>query len=216
MATRALSAIFVPFSTVGIGTIVDIDPTLTGTIDIFSIRGVTDIIGGLQPSIGIGAEDTCFFATSSDPTSVPLPTTADPPFPPVWPYPFSTGEIYGRDHLSVNLKLVRGDTYSFQIAVILNGSPVDLSGGTLKLTAKWDVRDTEANAVFTLLSPSLGIVVTSATGGLATLTISPSQTIGLPDHQVNLPYDIQLTDFQGNIFTVMLGILSIVPDITTA
>src|SRR3972149_2257002 len=74
--------------------------------------------------------------------AVSLPVTADPPFPPVWPYTWDTSLIYGRQNLGQNLRLTRGDTLKFDIAIVTSsGVAVDLSGSSLKLSAKWDVAD---------------------------------------------------------------------------
>lgn len=145
-----------------------------------------------------------------------LPPNSDPPFPPVWPYTFDSSLLYGRDHLGQNITWVRGDTFIFTCTITQNGSPVNITGGTLKLTAKWDVTDTEGNAVFKCDSNTPdGIVLTSPTLGVATITISSAKTSSLPSHNVNLFYDIQYTDSSGNVSTVMLGKALIKVDVTT-
>lgn len=212
--SEILTQIFLPEAAVGIGDIVDIDSnTVTGLIDGFDLRGGTGALFGYTAETIVSAEDACFFPTVN--AEVELPITSDPPFPAVWPYFWSTGEIYGRDHLSVNLKMVRSDTYAFEIAVILNGAAVDLTGGTLTMTAKWDVVDLDANAVFVRSTGNGGIAVTNAVGGLATVTIASTNTTALPAHTVNLVYDIQLVNTLGSIYTVLNGILTVVPDVTT-
>lgn len=196
------------------GDITDINMSLTGNLDgVINFGPATLVVGGYIFELGVTGDDDCFFSTLN--TEDTLPITSDPPFPPVWPYFWSTGEIYGRDHLSVNLKMVRSDTYAFEIAVILNGAAVDLTGGVLTMTAKWDVVDLDANAVFVRSTGNGGIVVTDATGGLATVTIASANTTALPAHTVNLVYDIQLVNTLGNIYTVLNGILTVVPDVTT-
>ncbi len=210
-----LAQTWITWEVTGLGDIVAMDPTLiNGTIDGFDVAGITSAVCGLQPEIVVSAEDSCFFSTSNTPTV--LPPSSYPPFPPVWPYLFSTGTIYGRDHLSTNIKMIRRDEYVFDIAVILNGDAVDLSGCTLTMTAKWDVGDLDSDAVFVLSSPSDGIVITDATGGLATITIPSADTFDLPLHQVNLVYDIQLLTATAKIKTVLNGTLSIIPDVTEA
>jgi len=143
-----------------------------------------------------------------------LPPDADPPFPPVYPYLFSTNDIYGRDNLSLNLKFVRGDSYSFNAAIILNGQPVDLTGGIVRMTAKWSVSDIDANAVFQLSSATSGITITSASAGEIRVDIPSSATTSLPAKKVELPFDIQFVNSLGKVFTVLYGTLVIVPDVT--
>ena len=163
------------------------------------------------PAIGVFYDDcTCGPpATTGD-----LPPDADPPFPPVYPYLFSTNDIYGRDNLSLNLKFVRGDSYSFNAAIILNGQPVDLTGGIVRMTAKWSVSDIDANAVFQLSSATSGITITSATAGEIRVDIPSSATTSLPAKKVELPFDIQFVNSVGKVFTVLYGTLVIVPDVT--
>ncbi len=208
-----LTQTYIPFTSYGVGEFVDINSSLTGSIGGFPIVGGTWALFGVVFAVIIAAGDSCFFTQANTPVS--LPPTADPPFPPVWPYLFSTDNIYGRDHLSTNLKMIRGDTYIFELAVILNGEAVDLTGGTLTMTAKWDIADSDANAVFQISTTSGDIVVTDAVGGLATVTISHAKTVNLPSHVVNLVYDIQLLDVNTQYFTVLTGILSVYPDSTT-
>ncbi len=212
-----LTQVFVEETVVGIGDIIDINgSTAYGTIDSIPIVGGTYAIGGFRPGIVLSAEDECFFPNSNTPGTTPttLPTNADPPFPPVWPYLFSTNDIYGRDNLNVDLKMIRGDTFVFDIAVVLNGAAVDITSGLLRMTAKWAVTDADIVAVFQLSSPASGIVITNATGGLATVTIPPADTVGLPAYTTTLAYDIQLEFSATEIYTVLRGNLIVFPDVT--
>ena len=194
---------------------VDIDyVTFTGTIGSVT-RGLSTVIGGelFNGWVGGFQETDCFVPSASvDPTT--LPAVADPPFPPVYPYFFSTEDIYGRDHLSLNIKMVRGDTYKFDAAIILNGSPVDITGGTVRMTAKWSLANLDAAAVFQLSSATTGIVITSATAGEIQVTIAAANTSSLPAKKVELPYDIQFVDSIGAVYTVLYGTLTVVPDAT--
>lgn len=186
-------------------------PVLSGTLAISTDTGTakTWLLGGLRLAKSISTESGCLFSSTTVVTITPL----DPPFPPVNP-PFSTELIYGRDHLSLNLLMVRGDTYQFDIAVTNNGTAVDLTGMTIRFTAKRNVRDADVSAVIALSTATTGISVLSATAGTARITIPSSATTGLAAHKVELPYDIQLVDSSSNVFTVTRGVLTIVPDVT--
>jgi hypothetical protein len=184
--------------------------SISGTFDGNAIRGTTILVGGFLNEIMLGAITECFFEDSAATT---IPRDSDPPFPPVWPRLFSTDVIYGRDHLNLQLTMVRGDTYSFDIAVLQNGAPFNLTGCTLLFTAKYNVRD--ASPFFQRSSVTGGITVTNATGGLATVAFTPSNTTPLALHIYDLPYDIQVTDGSGNIYTPIRGILRVLPDVTT-
>jgi hypothetical protein len=117
-----------------------------------------------------------------------------------------------------NLDMVRGNTFSFDILIEENDVPVNLTGGSLKMMAKWSPLDADASAVFTKSSPSTGITVLSAVGGTANITIAPTDTniAAIPYHDVNLYYDIRFTDGSGNVFTVMRGNLLVQYIITRA
>lgn len=168
-------------------------------------------LGGGQVFIVGEVVSQCFCPTN--PVITTLPPDADPPFPPVYPYLFNTGDIYGRDNLSLNLVMVREDDYEFDATAILNGNPVNLTGCDLKMTAKWNPYDSDVQAVFQIGIGS-GITITSATLGTFHVKIAHALTESLPIHTVYLPYDIQLVDPAGNIRTLTLGTLKVVPDIT--
>jgi hypothetical protein len=168
-------------------------------------------------TVTITAGDTITVSPVSCPPYPPdpeIPPDADPPFPPTYPYPFITYDIYGRENLALNLKMVRGDTFKFNAQIILNGAPVDLTGGTIRMTAKWSTSDEDINAVFQLSSPASGIVVTSAPTGEIAVTIASALTSPLPPKKVELPYDIQFVNSIGEVFTVLYGTLVIVSDVT--
>lgn len=195
---------------------VDISPSTTGTVGSDIIRGMSLVAGAVKFGEYIASQQdaACFLGTSASACNT-LPPDADPPFPPVYPYLFGTDDIYGRDHLSLNLKMVRRDTYKFDATIILNGSPVDLTGGIVRMTAKWSVSDPDSSAVFQLSSVfPTQIQIISAVNGQIRVTIASALTDSLPYRKVELPYDIQFIDVAGNVFTVLYGTLTIVPDVT--
>jgi hypothetical protein len=116
--------------------------------------------------------------------------------------------------MNTNIKMIRGDTYSFSITVVNNNVPVNLTGGKLRMTAKWNYIDLDASALFALYSPASGIVFSNPSVGEATITIPSSSTSSLPAHEVRLPYDIQFTSSAGSVYTVMSGLLIVSPDVS--
>lgn len=193
------------------------DPSTRGTLssgDTF--RGFTTAIGGLTFGERIGTESGCLFSSSSSNTTiVTKPDPIDPPLPPVWPVLFSSDLVYGRDHLNANISMIRGDTYPFQMAIILDSLAVNLTGCLLEFTAKWRVTDTDNQAVIQLTSAtSGGIIIDDPINGLATVTIGATNTLALPYHKVELLYDVRLTDTLGKIHTVLYGTLTVRPNIT--
>lgn len=116
-----------------------------------------------------------------------------------------------------NLNMVRGSTLSFDFSVTntATGLAENLTGGTLKFTAKWDFTDVDGSAVFQKTIGS-GITVTNAAGGLANVTIAASDTTSLPATIVNLNYDLKYTDASSNVWPILYGLLTIVPNVTVS
>lgn len=115
--------------------------------------------------------------------------------------------------MSFNLQMRRGDTYAFNLTVTQAGSAFNLTGASVRMTAKWAYTDPDSDAVFVRTVGS-GIGFLSASGGLATVTIAPANTSSLPGNSVNLVYDIQVTDVSDNIYTIVDGILTVLPDVS--
>jgi hypothetical protein len=142
-----------------------------------------------------------------------LPPDADPPFPPVYPYPFVSDLLYGKEHLDVTIRMIRGDTYEFVFRVVQDGDSFPITGATFWMTAKWDVEDADLDAVFQI-STADDIAILSESEGRVGVIIKPAKTIGLPAHIVTLPYDIQMKASGGEIYTVLRGTLVVTPDVT--
>lgn len=170
------------------------------------------ILGAFQELRNVAFVDS----PSVEDTTSDIPTSADPPFPPVWPYPFVGGLIYGREHLGMNLNMIREDDFVFSnIIVDENGDPFDLTDCELTLLAKWSVRDDDADAVVTCTStPSDGIVIaTPETDGEFTVTIASAKTTAVSLHRTFLPYAIRLVTGSGQIKTILKGTLRVDPNV---
>ncbi len=115
------------------------------------------------------------------------------------------------------LEIMRGDTYAVPLVVRDEyGNVLNLTGASLKLTAKKALSDADATAVFQLTTlPSGGIVITDAAIGLVTPTFQPANTSGLSAGTWVLRWDLQVTKADGSIFTAYYGPLTVVPDVTT-
>jgi len=187
---------------------------LSGTAGGSPLRSLTT--GGLAewlPGIMGVARDLCFTPNAEVEAGEAPTGSIDPPFPPVWPYFFSTGILYGKDEMR-NIEMYRGDTPDIDVTVTKDGVAANLTGGTLRFTAKWKTQDVDVSAVFTRTSPATGIVFTDAINGKARISFAASNTSGLPAHRVDLLYDLQFTDSGGKIFTVLAGMLIVKPDIS--
>ncbi len=90
---------------------------------------------------------------------------------------------------AIRLSITRAKTAIYNLVILTAaGTPMDLGAGILYFHA--------SNGDFSLdkNSPSNGIVITSATAGLATLTISPADTESLGSSGVfGMPCEITLT-----------------------
>ncbi len=116
----------------------------------------------------------------------------------------------------MNLRMTRENDYEFTAIIVdENGDPYDLTGCDLTMTAKWNVKDSDANAVFTCTSdPADGITVADPTSGYYTVLIASAKTTDCPLHRVFLPYDVQLVTATGQIKTVLRGNLRVDPNVT--
>jgi len=184
---------------------------------IFNIRNVT--LGAVASGGGKvpwGYLRSGFFdSPEAEPTSEIPEYALDPPVPPVWPVlgagKFASDVIYGSERMNTNLRFTRGDNYIVECIAVLDGEVFNLTGYTVKLTAKKNLND--AANFLQLTSPSGGIEITSATNGTFTLTFAGSLTSGLPAYVQRLPYDIEISS--GSIKnTLARGYLIIVPDVS--
>jgi hypothetical protein len=95
--------------------------------------------------------------------------------------------------------------------------PLDLTGKTLRFTAKRHMSDDQADAVIAKSSGN-GITHLAQSGdtlGEAEVAIVPGDTATLPAYTVALFYDVELADGDERYQTES-GTLSIMPDVTTA
>ncbi len=111
-----------------------------------------------------------------------------------------------------DFEMVRGDTKYFDLEIIKNGLPVDLTGGKIWLSGVRNLGD--SSYVFQKHSDNNGIDITDPSGGLATAVLIPSDTSSLPSEVVTVHYDVQIKELDGTISTVQTGTLTISPDVT--
>lgn len=107
-----------------------------------------------------------------------------------------------------DLEMVRGDTKVYDVAFNsedINGvlTPINDPGATYR----WTVRDGQRNIVFTGTAHQY-------VPGHAWMVINPSDTSGLPDHDVGLEYDVQVTETGGRVTTVQEGSLVVKVDMS--
>lgn len=113
----------------------------------------------------------------------------------------------------MKLTMYRGDSAAFNLsAKQSDGSPMNLTTGTLFFTVKSHSRQLDTDALLQK-STGNGITVTDAVGGLFTVTLSPSDTADAyaPSYMV---WDVQYVTSGGNVYTLADGQLLLKADIT--
>jgi len=116
----------------------------------------------------------------------------------------------------VDLETPRGDDNIFDVVITSKtGKVVNLTGGTLKFTAR--AKSGSPSTVMTKTSAGgAGITFTDAINGYAALTLVPADTSALYA-PVALVFDFEFTDALGKVTTVLpKGILYVLRDITHA
>lgn len=110
----------------------------------------------------------------------------------------------------------RGDTPIWDLAVLdADGAPLDLTGWTIRMTAKRSIDDADADAVFQLSTVDNTIRVTNAAGGLAEMQPLRSSTSSLTT-DLTVIWDVQIAKdgSPDQTFTVDSGELMINRDVT--
>lgn len=116
------------------------------------------------------------------------------------------------DYQDFTFQMWRGDTEVFDAAITASAVPVNITGCSLKFTAKRSLQDADIDAVFQLVTP-VEIVITNGPGGLCTINVASLDTSALL--VPTLCYcDLQLVDTLGNVSTTATGTLLIKVDVT--
>ena len=131
------------------------------------------------------------------------------------------------------LEMVREDTKIYEYTATrvtdpttnpLTTTPLVLTSATIRFTAKHDLQDSDADAVFQKTTSS-GITITGASTGEFNVKISPSDTADLDgcDGFTDLFYDCQVqlgatngSYIAGDVITIDSGILTVYHDRTLA
>ncbi len=115
----------------------------------------------------------------------------------------------------MDIDCIRGDTTAWDLAVVKNGTPVDLTEAKLWMTAR---RNVGGDILFQRTSDSdMGIIIDPDqvnNRGDAIITLGQDSTSSLQAEPVILFYDIQCK-VGDNIWTVTSGSLTVSPDATT-
>lgn len=113
---------------------------------------------------------------------------------------------------NIDLEMIRGDTLTMQIRVSdEDDSYLNLTSAAIIFMAKENITDDDLDAKIAK-SVGSGITIDEATNGLFTVVLSPSDTEDLDAG--NYYYDIEVTDASSNVYTVMIGLLTLIADVT--
>lgn len=112
------------------------------------------------------------------------------------------------------MKIKRGDTETITAtAVNANGDDYSLVGLTVWFYAKSAFDIADGSGEIELVTGGSGVTVS---GNVATATIAPTDTSGLPNRRTPLYYEWQVKDGVGAIYTLASGWLIVEPDIVRA
>lgn len=115
------------------------------------------------------------------------------------------------------LEAFRNSRNRWNMQILDNGVAVNITGGTLILTAKYYPKDADSAAVFQLKSSVSGeIEITSAVDGEFRVTLADSKTSGLENYRTSLYWDLKYIDSSGNPDIVAFGEFLILPNITNS
>lgn len=118
--------------------------------------------------------------------------------------------------MNILFTMIRGDTVNANLSVLDPvDDPFDLTGCDVWVTAKRRFTDPDEEAVFQKTIGD-GVEVTNEVGGEVRIVISPDDTSSLEGitRDVNLVLDVQIRTPDGEVFTPILGIVVVTPDVT--
>lgn len=114
---------------------------------------------------------------------------------------------------ATNLESVAGDTFFFHMYVFNQGVQVDITGATVKFTAKRHATDLDAAAVVQLSTGGNGITLSDPVNGVIDVIVPPEATAALGSDAIRLLWDAQLTK-GGATYTFASGQWLVRPAIT--
>lgn len=114
-----------------------------------------------------------------------------------------------------DLRVKRGDSIVLAVGPVLkaDGTVQDITGHTLRFTAKDRLDDLDAAAIITGSTADGRITITDGPGGLARVAIPAAVTSGFTTDRA-LHWDIQISDPGGVVKTLDFGKLLVTRDVT--
>jgi hypothetical protein len=117
--------------------------------------------------------------------------------------------------MTTKLYLKRGDTLDLTVGPVLDdlGAAQDLTGSTVRFTAKDRLDDLDASAVITATGTNR--TQSGDTLGVADVSVPPAATSGFTVDRV-LHWDVQVSQPSGRTKTLDSGLLYVTRDVTRA
>lgn len=114
----------------------------------------------------------------------------------------------------LELSGVRGDTNVYDLRVIRQNAPVNLTGVKMWFTLKDDRNDPDSEALIQVnnIDDPSQVYYTQPTAGRAQIALLPGDTVALVDNAFY--YDIQILETSGAVTTIANGILHLENDVT--
>jgi len=112
------------------------------------------------------------------------------------------------------IKFFRGDAYHFTAQVVDNDGPVDITGGTITLTGKYNLANTDAQAAFQIATNLAGILILDASLGIFSVNFPEAKTFGFPPYDTEVFYDIQYETATGEIYTVTNSVATVLVEMS--
>ena len=113
----------------------------------------------------------------------------------------------------MKLEMYRGDSAVWNLECKQSdGTPLDITAGTLWFTAKSSARQSDLEAAFQK-TVGVGITVTNGPLGLCSVELSPVDTEGLYAPS-ELMWDLQFVTTGDKVFTLAQGSLLVKPDVS--
>lgn len=119
-----------------------------------------------------------------------------------------------------SFEIFRGDDRTIEVVAYQPGgiTPQNITGWTLWFTAKLAILDDDVDAVFQHKTGGLGITLTDAANGEASIAIAAASTDTLMASgiatSVDLFCDLQGKDGSGSVATLATGMLTVLAEIT--
>jgi len=107
-----------------------------------------------------------------------------------------------------DIKIYQGDTFTFDLILENNGTPLDVTSWTGNAEINKDVLGTPGE------TPNLGLTI-GTTDGKITVDLTATESAALIG-DTQYYYDIELTDTGGNVRTFIGGFITVTKDITDA